>query len=66
MSWETIESMPRGRPVQIGNQHWTALATRKLETSIDAEWIDVQGEEIHWEETTATHWREYEAPPATS
>lgn len=62
--WQPLKTMPRGRTVQIGNQYWTALATRKRDTSVDAEWIEVNGEEIHWEETTATHWREYDAPPA--
>lgn len=65
MDWEPISTMPRARLVQIGNRFWTTLAERKRDTRLDAEWIEDRGEKIPWEETTATHWREYDAPPKT-
>lgn len=63
MTWKPLRTMPRNRVVQIGNAHRTDLAERKRDTRADAEWIEVDGEMIDWEETTATHWREYDAPP---
>lgn len=64
MDWKPIKTMPRCKIVQIGNRHWTTLAERKRDTELDAEWLEILGDELPWEEITATHWREYDAPPA--
>lgn len=61
MAWNPIETMPFDRKVQIGNIHWTHLATHKV---IGGEhYIENDYEDIPFDETTATHWREYDGPP---